>query len=313
MKTIVVALGGNALQRKGGEATAQEQLSVVHDTAKSLVGLVKAGWQLVIVHGNGPQVGRILMQNEAASHLTPAMPFDVCGAMSQGMIGYHIQQALGELLAEEGLPQRPVTLVSQVVVDPGDPAFKNPTKPIGLFYHQDEAGRIAQEKGYTFKEDAGRGWRRVVPSPMPVEIVELNQVKTLMNQGFVPIAAGGGGIPVARDSAGKLYGVDAVIDKDLAACRLADDLNADALLILTEVEHACLHYGKPGQQTLGRVSADELQEYLNQGHFAAGSMGPKAEAALRFVSGHKGRLAIITRLDLALESLEGARGTQIVD
>lgn len=313
MKTIVVALGGNALQRKGGEATAREQLEVVRDTARQLLGIVKAGWHLAIVHGNGPQVGRILMQNEAAAALTPAMPFDVCGAMSQGMIGYHIQQALGELLKEEGLPQRPVTLVSQVVVDARDPAFQHPTKPIGLFYDQQKAESIAGETGYVFKEDAGRGWRRVVPSPKPVEIVELSQVKALLQVGFVPIAAGGGGIPVARDEKGRLYGVDAVIDKDLAACRLAEDLGADVLLILTEVEHACLHYGSPGQKALGHISAGEMQEYLDQGHFAAGSMGPKAEAALRFVSGRPGRRAIITRLDLALDSLEGSRGTQVTD
>ncbi len=311
MKTIVVALGGNALQRKGGEATAREQLEVVRDTARQLLGLVKAGWQLAIVHGNGPQVGRILMQNEAAAALTPAMPFDVCGAMSQGMIGYHIQQALGELLKEEGLPQRPVTLVSQVVVDARDPAFQRPTKPIGLFYQEAQAKEIAREKGYTFREDAGRGWRRVVPSPDPREIVELGAVKALMERGFIPVAAGGGGIPVARDEAGKLYGVDAVIDKDLAACRLAEDLKADVLLILTEVEQVCLNYGKPDQKALSRLNADEALAYQREGHFAAGSMGPKVEAALRFVAGCPSRRAIITRLDLALEALEGSRGTEI--
>lgn len=313
MKTIVVALGGNALQRKGGKATAREQLNVVRDTARQLVGIVKAGWRLAIVHGNGPQVGRILMQNEAASALTPAMPFDVCGAMSQGMIGYHIQQALGELLAEEGLGIRPVTLVSQVVVDADDPAFQNPTKPIGLFYTREQAEANARETGHVFKEDAGRGWRRVVPSPKPVEIVELNQVKAMLEAGFIPIAAGGGGIPVARDEKGKLYGVDAVIDKDLAACRLAEDLRADILLILTEVEHACLRYGSPEQKPLTQVNAEEMRAYLDQGHFAAGSMGPKVEAALRFVSGHPRRRAIITRLDLAQSSLNGGRGTHIMD
>lgn len=313
MKTIVIALGGNALQKKGGEATAQAQLQVVQETAAQLLDIVKAGWRMVIVHGNGPQVGRILLQNELSQGETPAMPFDVCGAMSQGMIGYHIQQALGEQLQQAHLQPRPVTVVSQMVVDPADKAFKNPTKPIGMFYTKEQAEQLAREKGYTYKEDAGRGWRRVVPSPDPLELVELDQVKTLLNEGFIPIAAGGGGIPVARDEKGGLYGVDAVIDKDLAACRLAEDLRADVLLILTEIEHACLNFGKPDQQTLHQVKADELQEYLDAGHFAAGSMGPKAEAALRFVSGHQRRRAIITRLDLAMESLAGARGTQVVD
>ena len=198
-------------------------------------------------------------------------------------------------------------------MDARDPAFQHPTKPIGLFYQEAQAKEIAREKGYTFREDAGRGWRRVVPSPDPREIVELGAVKALMERGFIPVAAGGGGIPVARDEAGKLYGVDAVIDKDLAACRLAEDLKADVLLILTEVEQVCLNYGKPDQKTLSRLNADEALAYQREGHFAAGSMGPKVEAALRFVAGCPGRRAIITRLDLALEALEGSRGTEIRD
>ena len=312
-KVLVVALGGNALARKGGEATASEQLSVVRSTARQLVEIVKAGWHMAIVHGNGPQVGRILMQNEAAAHLTPAMPFDVCGAMSQGMIGYHIQQALGELLKDEGLPQRPVTLVSQVVVEREDPAFGNPTKPIGMFYDKAQADEIAAQTGHTFREDAGRGWRRVVPSPDPVEIVELEQVKALMERGFIPIAAGGGGIPVARNKGGRLDGVDAVIDKDLAACRLADDLKADVLLVLTEVEQAYLDYGTSAQQVIEHISSDELLACQGQGQFAQGSMAPKAEAAFRFVSGHPFRRAVITSLALALEGLQGRRGTQVTD
>ena len=312
-KVLVVALGGNALQRKSGEASAQEQLSVVRDTNSQLVKIIKAGWRLVIVHGNGPQVGRILLQNEAAREQTPAMPFDVCGAMSQGMIGYHIQQALGEMLAREGLPQRPVTLISQVVVDPEDLAFRHPTKPIGPFYDKAQAEALALKTGYTFREDAGRGWRRVVPSPDPLEVVELPQVAALLEAGFIPIAAGGGGIPVARDERGRLYGVDAVIDKDLAACRLADALKAELLLILTEVEQAYLDYGSPQQTGLSHVSSDELLACQGQGHFASGSMGPKAEAAFRFVSGHPFRRAVITSLDLALEGLEGRRGTQVTD
>ena len=310
MDTIVIALGGNALQSGKGPADAASQLAVVKQTAKQLVELLKAGHQLAIVHGNGPQVGRILLQNEAAADITPAMPFDVCGAMSQGMIGYHIQQALGEAMAVSGLQGQPVTLVTQVMVDPADPAFQNPTKPIGPFYDQEKAQAIAAEKGYTMKEDAGRGWRRVVASPLPLAVVELPQVKTLLNAGFVPIAAGGGGIPVTRQ--GKGYsGIAAVIDKDLAAWRMAEGLDARKLLILTEVEQACLHFGTPQQQALGRLSAAEMRGYYEAGHFAAGSMGPKVDAALRFVAGAPGRSAVITSLEKALEGALGRAGTII--
>ncbi|HHT07596.1 MAG TPA: carbamate kinase [Clostridiales bacterium] len=307
---VVVALGGNALQQGKGPADADSQLQVVRQTAAQLVEILKAGHQLAVVHGNGPQVGRIVLQNEAAANITPPMPFDVCGAMSQGMIGYHIQQALGECMAEAGLPGQPVTLVSQVLVDAGDPAFTNPTKPIGPFYTEEEAQAIAQEKGYTMKEDAGRGWRRVVASPQPLAIVELPQVKTLLDAGFVPIAAGGGGIPVTRQ--GKGYrGIAAVIDKDLAAWRMAASLGAKTLLILTEVEQACLYYGRPEQQALGTVSAEQMRTYMEEGHFAAGSMGPKVEAALRFVEGGAGRTAVITSLDKAVEGAQGFAGTII--
>lgn len=307
---VVVALGGNALQQGKGPADADSQLQVVRQTAAQLVEILKAGHQLAVVHGNGPQVGRIVLQNEAAANITPPMPFDVCGAMSQGMIGYHIQQALGECMAEAGLPGQPVTLVSQVLVDAGDPAFTNPTKPIGPFYTEEEAQAIAQEKGYTMKEDAGRGWRRVVASPQPLAIVELPQVKTLLDAGFVPIAAGGGGVPVTRQ--GKGYrGIAAVIDKDLAAWRMAASLGAKTLLILTEVEQACLYYGRPEQQALGTVSAEQMRTYMGEGHFAAGSMGPKVEAALRFVEGGAGRTAVITSLDKAVEGAQGFAGTII--
>lgn len=311
MNTIVIALGGNALQQGKGPADAQSQLEVVKQTARQLVGILKAGHRLAIVHGNGPQVGRIVLQNEAAAGITPAMPFDVCGAMSQGMIGYHIQQALGDMMRLDQLSGQPVTLVTQVVVQADDPAFSHPTKPIGPFYQKEEAERIASQKGYAMKEDAGRGYRRVVASPLPMEIVELPQIKALLAAGFVPICVGGGGIPVTRDTWGGLSGTAAVIDKDLAAWRLAEGLSASTLLILTEVEHACLHFGTDKQQALTQVSAAQLREYAQQGHFAAGSMGPKVEAALRFVEGGAGRQAIITRLDLAQEALEGKRGTQV--
>ena len=310
--TLVIALGGNALQQGGTPATADNQLLVVKQTARQLLQILKAGWNMVIVHGNGPQVGRIALQNGAAAHLTPPMPFDVCGAMSQGMIGYHIQQALGDLMEKDGMPMKPVTLITQVLVNREDPAFSHPTKPIGPFYSKAEAEEIANSRGFAFVQDAGRGFRRVVASPLPLLIIELSQIRAMLDAGFVPVAAGGGGIPVAREEDGSLLGVEAVIDKDLAAWRLAEGLRASTLLILTEVEHAALDYGTPNQRNLSKVTANEMRAYFNHGHFAPGSMGPKVDAALRFVEGQSGRRAVITRLDLALEGLLGTRGTEIV-
>ena len=310
--TLVIALGGNALQQGGTPATADNQLLVVKQTARQLLQILKAGWNMVIVHGNGPQVGRIALQNGAAAHLTPPMPFDVCGAMSQGMIGYHIQQALGDLMDKDGMPMKPVTLITQVLVNRDDPAFLHPTKPIGPFYSKAEAEEIANSRGFAFIQDAGRGFRRVVASPLPLLIIELSQIRAMLDAGFVPVAAGGGGIPVAREEDGSLLGVEAVIDKDLAAWRLAEGLRASTLLILTEVEHAALDYGTPNQRNLSKVTANEMRAYFNHGHFAPGSMGPKVDAALRFVEGQSGRRAVITRLDLALEGLLGTRGTEIV-
>jgi len=305
---LVVALGGNALQRGQGPYDADSQLAVVRRTAAQLARILKTGQRLAIVHGNGPQVGRIVLQNETARHITPAMPFDVCGAMSQGLIGYHIQQALGQRMQALGIPGAPVTLISQVLVDGSDPAFDHPTKPIGPFYTREQAEAIMAEKGYVFREDSGRGWRRVVASPLPLQIVELAQVKALLAAGFVPIAAGGGGIPVVRRDDG-LAGVAAVIDKDLAAWRLAEGLQAGTLLILTEVEQAFLHYGKPQQKALGEVSAADMRAWLEEGHFAAGSMGPKVEAALRFVEGGAGRVAVITSLEQSWAGAQGRAGT----
>ena len=262
--TLVIALGGNALQQGGTPATAKNQLLVVKQTARQLLQILKAGWNMVIVHGNGPQVGRIALQNGAAAHLTPPMPFDVCGAMSQGMIGYHIQQALGDLMDKDGMPMKPVTLITQVLVNREDPAFSHPTKPIGPFYSKAEAEEIANSRGFAFIQDAGRGFRRVVPSPLPLLIIELSQIQAMLDAGFVPVAAGGGGIPVAREEDGSLLGVEAVIDKDLAAWRLAEGLRASTLLILTEVEHAALDYGTPNQRNLSKVTANEMRAYFNQ-------------------------------------------------
>lgn len=313
MKKLVIALGGNALQEAGKPATAQAQLEVVEKTSEYIADIVERGYEVIVAHGNGPQVGRIVIQNEVASASTPAMPFDVCGAMSQGMIGYHIQQGLSKVLRHRGINKNVVTIVTQVVVDKDDPKFKAPSKPIGPFYTEEEAKAIAAEKGYTMKEDAGRGWRRVVASPLPVEIVELDAVKTLNDAGFVVVTVGGGGIPVVRNEAGDLEGVAAVIDKDLASEKLARDMDADALVILTAVEKVSINFKKPDQKDLDRMSAVEAKQYIKEGHFAPGSMLPKIEAALNFVESKPGRIAIITSLDKAVDAIEGRAGTTITE
>lgn len=313
MKKLVIALGGNALQEAGKPATAQAQLEVVEKTSEYIADIVERGYEVIVAHGNGPQVGRIVIQNEVASAATPAMPFDVCGAMSQGMIGYHIQQGLSKVLRHRGINKNVVTVVTQVVVDKDDPKFKAPSKPIGPFYTEEEAKAIAAEKGYTMKEDAGRGWRRVVASPLPVEIVELDAVKTLNDAGFVVVTVGGGGIPVIRNDAGDLEGVAAVIDKDLASEKLARDMDADALVILTAVEKVSINFKKPDQKDLDRMSAAEAKQYIKEGHFAPGSMLPKIEAALNFVESKPGRVAIITSLDKAVDAIEGRAGTTITE
>jgi len=313
VKKLVIALGGNALQEAGKPATAQAQLEVVEKTSEYIADIVERGYEVIVAHGNGPQVGRIVIQNEVASASTPAMPFDVCGAMSQGMIGYHIQQGLSKVLRHRGINKNVVTIVTQVVVDKDDPKFKAPSKPIGPFYTEEEAKAIAAEKGYTMKEDAGRGWRRVVASPLPVEIVELDAVKTLNDAGFVVVTVGGGGIPVIRNDAGDLEGVAAVIDKDLASEKLARDMDADALVILTAVEKVSINFKKPDQKDLDRMSAAEAKQYIKEGHFAPGSMLPKIEAALNFVESKPGRIAIITSLDKAVDAIEGRAGTTITE
>lgn len=311
MKKIVIALGGNALQEAGKPATAQAQLEVVEQTSTYIADILEKGYRVVLAHGNGPQVGRLVIQNEYAEPVTPAMPFDVCGAMSQGYIGYHMQQGLEKVLRARKNGKRVVTVVTQVVVDKDDPKFKAPSKPIGPFYTEDEARKLEAEKGYTMKEDAGRGWRRVVASPMPVEIVELDAVKCLMNGGFIAITVGGGGIPVIKDENGNYIGTAAVIDKDLASERLAEDIDADALVILTAVEQVCINFGKPEQKSLATMTVEEARRYMAEGHFAPGSMLPKVEAAVKFVESKPGRKAIITSLDKAVEALEGKAGTTV--
>lgn len=307
---VVAALGGNALEDKSLPPTAASQLQVAGRTAEQLAQLSCAGYELAIVHGNGPQVGRILLASETAEAVTPPMPFDVCGAMSQGYIGYHLQQTLTAALRRRNRNIPVVTLVTQMVVDPHDPAFQNPTKPIGPFYTQEQAQQLEREKGYTMKEDSGRGWRRVVPSPRPLRIMEIGTIKTLWDT-TVSIACGGGGVPVIERGDGSLEGIAAVIDKDLAACRLAQEMGADILMILTEVPAVAIHFGQPDQQDLGETTAAQLEQYAAQGQFGAGSMLPKVQAAVDFVRSAPGRQAIITSLDLGLEALAGRVGTRV--
>ena len=311
---VVVALGGNALQEKGTPPTAEAQLGVVRKTCEYLADISCKGYEMAVVHGNGPQVGRIVLGQEIAAaaepEKLPAMPFDVCGAMSQGYIGYQIQQCLRDALRNRNRNVPVVTLVTQVIVDENDKAFEHPSKPIGPFYTEDEAKKIMSEKGYAMKEDAGRGWRRVVASPNPKRITELDSVKRLWDTTIV-ITAGGGGIPVVENLDGSLTGVAAVIDKDLAAERFAEDMETDILLILTEVDKVCLNFGKPNQQELDHITVAEAIKYIDEGHFAAGSMLPKVMASIKFARRFPGKKAIITSLYKAVDALEGSAGTVI--
>lgn len=307
---LVVALGGNALQESGGLATAETQHAVVAKTCEYLAEIVSRGYEIAVVHGNGPQVGRIVLASEAAKAVTPAMPFDVCGAMSQGYIGYHIQQCLKHALKKRDRIISVATVVTQMVVSKDDPGFKNPTKPIGPFYSKEEADKIAAETGYIMKEDSGRGYRRVVASPIPIRIVEIDVVKKLWDNTIV-ITAGGGGIPVIEMEDGELIGVPAVIDKDFAAELLAENLEADTLMILTEVEKIAINFNKPNQKNLDKMTVAEAEEYVKEGHFAPGSMLPKVLAAIKFAKANPGKKAIITSLYNAVAALEGKTGTVI--
>lgn len=309
MAKVVVALGGNALGK-----SPEEQLKLVKNTASSLIGLIAAGNQVVISHGNGPQVGAInLGMNFAAEHgKTAAFPFPECGAMSQGYIGYHLQQSLENELHRRWMNKSVATIVTQIAVDPNDPAFENPSKPVGDFYTKEQADEIAKEKGYTFKEDAGRGYRQVVPSPLPMKIMELDSIKTLIDADKLVIAGGGGGVPVIITDKG-FEGVPAVIDKDRSSALLADKIDADKLIILTAVDHVYVNYGKPDEKALKTLNVAEAQKYMKEGQFAAGSMLPKIEACLSFVEGHPEREALITSLNGLDDALAGKVGTVIRD
>lgn len=309
MSKIVVALGGNALQN-GKEARADQQEKVAKETIRKLIPLIKQGHELVIVHGNGPQVGNIVLHEEAMNtETTPTMPLHACVGMTQGMIGYWLQKALNEEMARENIAKDTVTIITQIEVSSEDPAFHNPTKPIGPFYSEAEAAEVAREKGYEMREDAGRGWRHVVPSPKPIEILEVPTIKKLLAQDTVVIAAGGGGIPVRNNGDGTFTGIDAIIDKDFAAELLAREIGADTLVILTAVDNAMINYGTENQQKLGQISITEAEQYIAEGQFAPGSMLPKVEASVNFAK-HGGR-AIITSLENAENAISQGLGTII--
>jgi len=306
----VVALGGNAILQPGQRGHYSEQRHNVDVTTAQLAELVAAGHDLVITHGNGPQVGNLLLQNETAcSHVAP-MPMDVLVAMTQGMIGYMLQQSLTNALRSRGVQRPVVSVVTQVEVDPADPAFADPTKPVGPCLPADKARELAEANGFIVKPDAGRGWRRVVASPQPRRVVEEDVVKSLLAQGAIVIAAGGGGIPVGTGDKGQMEGIQGVIDKDRAAAVLALSVNADLLMILTDVPDVRLHYGTPEERSIGEITAADLQAYLQQRHFAEGSMRPKVEASLTFVR-QAGRPAVITSLNQAVPAAAGLAGTRI--
>ena len=300
----VVSLGGNALGNN-----AEEQKLLVSNVAKYIVKLMKDGHEVVIVHGNGPQVGMINNAFSEAKNV-PDMPFPECGAMSQGYIGFHLQNALQNELKSQGVKRNVATIVTQVVVDKNDPLFQNPTKPVGTFYSKEEAEKIAAEKGYTMKEDAGRGYRRVVPSPLPIDIEEKEIISTLVKNGDVIICAGGGGIPVIKKN-NKLEGVAAVIDKDYASALVAELVEADYLVILTAIDNVCINYKQPNEKKLGHVSLDEIKEYLKGDYFAKGSMYPKVNACVKFLTRCPGKKAIIAALENAQLAFEEKSGTII--
>src|SRR3990170_1795836 len=300
----VVAIGGNSLIKDEKHPTLAGEIEALRETSMHIPSMLSEGWDLVLTHGNGPQVGFNLLRSELAAGAAPPLPLDVLGAQTQGSIGYLVQQVLGNELRVRGIRKRIVTVVTQTLVDRDDPAFHRPTKPIGRFYAKDEADRLQSSRGWQMVEDAGRGWRRVVASPMPVEIIERLTIKGLVFQSIVVIAAGGGGIPVVRRADGSLEGVEAVIDKDLASSLLAQSIGADLLLVSTTVDRVALHYGKPEERAIDAMTVAEAKQYLSQGHFPPGSMGPKILAAIRFVEATGGE-ALITSPEQIERALAG--------
>lgn len=306
---LLIALGGNAIKQPHQTGTSDEQFESVTKATAHIAQLIKDGYTVTISHGNGPQIGNLLIQNEAAKDIVPPLTMDVCGAESQGQIGYMIQQTLTNHLQKMKFKTSVVSLITQMEVDAKDKAFQNPSKPVGPFYGKDEAEKL-QQQGFTVVEDAGRGYRRVVPSPTPIKIVELEAIKSLIKNNVVVICAGGGGVPVIRKNE-NYHGVEAVIDKDLASELVAEEIGADVLIILTDIEKVAINFNQPNQTFLDAITAKEAEQYMTEGHFAKGSMGPKVQAAINFVK-KSGKKAIITELAKVKESLDGKTGTTIV-
>lgn len=311
-RRLVVALGGNAIQPAGYKGTSEEQVEIAHRTGRALLPVLESDNELLITHGNGPAVGKVLMRQALAQSEVVPMSLDICVADTQGATAYILGQAFENALREVENRRHVVGLVTQVEVDPDDPAFRNPTKPIGYYYTREQAEGLSRQMGWVLKEDAsGRGWRLVVPSPIPRHICDISLVEALIKRGTAVIAGGGGGIPVLRDQRGVRKGVEAVIDKDLTSALMANVLKIDHLLVLTEVSKVAINFGKPDQRDLNQITVSEARRYMVEGHFPAGSMGPKVEAAIRFLEGG-GRRAIIAHLEQALPALKGETGTQIV-
>jgi carbamate kinase len=307
---IVIALGGNALLQRGQRGTFEEQYQNVKKTAVRVADLIERGYKIVLTHGNGPQVGATLLRHEAAKSIVPTFPLDACGAETQGFIGYMTQQALRNELKSRGIDKFVITVITRVIVDKHDSAFQNPTKPIGPFYSKEEANQIGEQKpDLVIKEDAGRGYRRVVPSPDPKIIAERFAIKALVDAGFVVVSCGGGGIPIIEEN-GHAVGVEAVIDKDLAGQRLATLIGANVFVILTDVDGAYVNYGKPNQELIREITTGKLRNYARDGQFKEGSMGPKVEAAIRFVESG-GERAVIASLGSLIEAIDNKTGTQI--
>jgi carbamate kinase len=309
-RVCAISLGGNALIRRGEEGTIEEQFAHVRSCTAGISRLAREGWKIVITHGNGPVVGNIVIRNEAAKNTVPPMPLYICDADSEGGIGYMIQQTLYNALRKIPQVRGVAAVITQVVVDEADPAFLAPSKPIGPFYSREEAVSLETDKGWSLREDSGRGYRRVVPSPRPLRIVEAEIVRQLAIQGVIAIAAGGGGVPVLESPSGELKGVDAVVDKDLATGLLATELGADCFINLTQIDRVYLNYGKMEQRELRDVSLDEIVKYKSQGHFPAGSMGPKIQAAIGFLRAG-GKEVIITSPERIEDAIEGRAGTRI--
>ncbi len=307
----VVAVGGNALIKDKAHQTVQDQYEAAVETMGHIVGMIEMGWDVVVTHGNGPQVGFILRRSELASHELHEVPLDYCGADTQGAIGYMFQQILHNQFLAKSMDKNAVTVVTQTIVDREDPAFKNPTKPIGSFMEEAQAREKIKTEGWTMVEDAGRGWRRVVPSPIPQRIVEADAIQSLIQAGFVVVAVGGGGIPVIETPDGNLVGVEAVIDKDFGSSILASMIDADLFLISTAVEKVAINFNKPDQKWLDKLTTSEAKQYIEEGHFAKGSMLPKIQAILKFME-LGGRQALITDPEHIMEALQGKTGTWIV-